>query len=70
MTEAALGFTKRLRLAGMLLIAGLIVEGVCLLWVRPVTFILLVCGGGWLCAAGIVVYLSSLVSAGEAEPEP
>ena len=27
------------------------------------------CGGGFLCAAGIVVYLYSLVSAGEAAPE-
>lgn len=65
MTEAAVGFAKRLRLAGMLLISGLFVEGVCLLWVRPLAFILLVCGGGLLCAAGIVVYLYSLVSAGE-----
>jgi hypothetical protein len=56
---------KRLRLAGMLLIFGLLVEAICLLWARPLAFILLVCGGGLLCAAGIVVYLYSLASAGQ-----
>jgi hypothetical protein len=56
---------KRLRLAGVLLIFGLLVEAICLLWARPLAFILLVCGGGLLCAAGIVVYLYSLASAGE-----
>ena len=49
---------------------GLLVEGICLLWARPLAFILLVCGGGLLCAAGIAVYLYSLVSAGEVAPEP
>ena len=29
------GLEKRLRLAGMFLIAGLLVEAVCLLWARP-----------------------------------
>jgi hypothetical protein len=53
----------------MLLIFGLFVEGICLLWARPLAFILLVCGGGLLCATGIVVFLYSLVAAGEATPE-
>jgi hypothetical protein len=61
---------KRLRLAGMLLIAGLLVEGICLLWARPLAFILLVGIGGFLCAAGIIVFLFSLVSASEVTPEP
>ena len=60
------GLEKRLRLAGMFLIAGLLVEAICLLWVRPLAFILLVGGGGLLCGAGIVVYFYSLVSGGEA----
>jgi len=59
------GLEKQLRLAGMLLIFGLFVEAICLLWARPLAFILLVCAGGLLCAAGIVVYLYSLVSTGE-----
>jgi hypothetical protein len=54
----------------MLLIAGLLVEGICLLWARPLAFILLVGIGGFLCAAGIIVFLFSLVSASEVTPEP
>ena len=60
------GIEKRLRMAGIFLIAGLLVEAVCLLWARPLAFILLVGGGGLLCAAGIVVFFYSLVSGGEA----
>jgi hypothetical protein len=67
-TAAIVGLEKRLRLAGLLLIVGLLVEGVCLLWARPLAFILLVGVGGLLCAAGIAVYLYSLVSAGETTP--
>jgi hypothetical protein len=59
------GLEKQLRLAGMLLIFGLLVEAICLLWARPLAFILLVCAGGLFCAAGIVVYLYSLVSTSE-----
>jgi len=68
-TAEIVGLEKRLRLAGMLLIFGLLVEAICLLWARPLAFILLVALGGLLCAAGIVVYLYSLVSAGGATPE-
>jgi hypothetical protein len=52
---------KRLQWAGMLVMAGLLVEGICLLRARPVAFIVLVAVGGFLCAAGIVVYLYSLL---------
>ena len=69
MTDGIVGIEKRLRLAGMLLIFGLLVEAICLLWARPLAFIVLVGAGGFLCAAGIVVYLYSLVSAGRARPE-
>lgn len=69
MTSALEGLEKRLQIAGMFLIAGLLVESICLLWARPLAFILLVCGGGLLCAAGIVVYFYSLVSAGEPRPD-
>jgi len=64
------GIEKRLRLAGLLLIVGLLVEAVCLQWARPLAFILLVVVGGILCAAGIAVYLYALVSASEVKPEP
>ena len=69
MTEGIVGIENRLRLAGMLVISGLVVEAGCLLWSRPIAFILLVGVGGLLCAAGIFVYLYSLVSAGRARPE-
>lgn len=65
---ATAGIEKRLRLAGSLLIVGLLVEAICLLWVHPVAFILLVVVGGLLCAAGIIVYLYSLVSVTETPP--
>jgi hypothetical protein len=48
-----------------MLVVGLLVEAICLQWARPIAFILLVVIGGALCAAGIAVYLYSLVSAGE-----
>ncbi len=69
MTAAISGLEKRLRLAGFLLVIGLLMEAICLQWARPVAFILLVVVGGALCAAGIVVYLYSLVSTGEANLE-
>jgi hypothetical protein len=65
---AMAGIEKRLRLAGVLLILGLLVEAICLLWARPIAFIILVVVGGLLCCCGIVVYLYSLVSASEANP--
>jgi hypothetical protein len=67
-TEVAIRLEKRLRLAGILIIAGLLVESVCLLWARPLAFIVLVGAGGLLCAAGVSVYLYS-VSTGEAIPK-
>jgi hypothetical protein len=59
------GLEKQIRLAGVLLIFGLLVEAICLLWARPLAFILLVGIGGLLCGAGIVAYLYSLVSTSE-----
>jgi hypothetical protein len=61
---------RRLQLAGKLLISGLLVEAVCLLWSRPFAFLLLVGLGGFLCAAGIFVYLYSLVAARDLDPKP
>ena len=69
MTAAIAGLEKRLRIAGLLLILGLLAEGICLLWARPIAFILLVVVGGLRCAAGIGLYLYSLVSTGGATSE-
>ena len=69
MKTASVGIEKRLRLAGMLLIVGLVVEAICLQWARPIAFILLVVVGGLYVAGGIVLYLYSLAPATEANPD-
>lgn len=52
----------RLRISGGLVIAGLLVEALCLVWVRPIAFVVLVCIGGALTGLGVLVFLYSLVS--------
>jgi hypothetical protein len=53
---------SRLRISGTLIIMGLVVEAVCLLWTRPLAFVLFVGVSGGFLAAGISFYLYSLVS--------
>jgi hypothetical protein len=59
---------RRIRLAGTLLIAGLLVELVTLRWSHPTAFLFFLLLGGALMAAGIAVYLLSLVSAENKPP--
>ncbi len=54
---------RRIRLAGILLIVGLLVELVTLRWSHPTAFLFFLLLGGALMAAGIAVYLLALVSA-------
>ena len=54
---------RRIRLAGILLIAGLLVELVTLRWSHPTAFLFFLLLGGALMALGIAIYLFSLVSA-------
>ncbi len=54
---------QRLRFAGILIILGLLIEAICVLWTRPIAFLVFVGFGGALFAAGILYYLYSLVSA-------
>ncbi len=54
--------TKRLRLAGVLIILGLLIEGLSLIWNYPLSFVAFVGIGGLLLFLGIVVYLTALVS--------
>jgi hypothetical protein len=54
---------RRIRLAGILLIAGLLVELITLRWSHPTAFLFFLLLGGALMALGIGVYLLSLVSA-------
>jgi hypothetical protein len=60
-------FDRKLQLSGLILILGLVVEALCLLGHGPIAFMLFLGIGGVLFAAGILVYLYSLVSA-KAEP--
>jgi len=53
---------RRLRLAGTLVVLGLLVEFVSLLKSHPLAFIVFLVVGGLLIAAGILIYLYSLVS--------
>jgi hypothetical protein len=52
----------RLQIAGTLLITGLEIEAICLLWAKPIAFVLFVAIGGLLLFAGVAVYLVSLIS--------
>jgi hypothetical protein len=56
---------RRLRIAGTLVVLGLLIELGSLLWSHPLAFILFIAVGGLLIGAGILVYLYSLVSRGE-----
>jgi RsiW-degrading membrane proteinase PrsW (M82 family) len=53
----------RLRISGLLLIIGLLIEALCLEWSRPIAFVVLVCVGGGLIGLGVLLFLYSLVSA-------
>lgn len=53
---------RRLRLAGLLVLLGLAVEAVTLLWSHHLAFVLFLALGGLLIAAGVLLYLWSLVS--------
>jgi hypothetical protein len=53
---------RRLQFAGSFVILGLLIEAVSVLWTRPIAFVVFVILGGVLFAAGILLYLYSLVS--------
>jgi hypothetical protein len=55
---------KRLQIAAALIILGLLVEAVCLVWARPLAFLIFVGIGMLLMFAGIIFYLISLVTVG------
>ncbi len=57
---------RQLQLSGIILILGLLAEGLCLLGHGPIAFMLFVGVGGILFAVGIFLYLYSLLSAGVA----
>ena len=56
---------RRLRLAGVLVVLGLLVEIISLNWAHPTSFLLFMFLGGILMFLGIVVYIYSLIRSGE-----
>ena len=58
---------RRLQFSGILLILGLLVEAGCLLWTRPLAFVLFLGVGGLLFGLGMLLYLLSLVSRSQPE---
>jgi hypothetical protein len=53
---------KRLQFAGIFLIAGLLVEALCLFWAIPIAFVVFAMLGGFLMFIGLAIYLYSLAS--------
>jgi hypothetical protein len=60
-TMAAL-MERRLRISGMLIALGLVVEALSLIRIHPLAFLGFMFVGGGLLVAGIAIYLYSLVS--------
>jgi len=58
---------RRLQFSGIFLILGLLVEALCLLWTRPLAFVLFLGVGGLLLRLGILVFRYSLVSRNQPE---
>jgi hypothetical protein len=59
---SAIQIEKRLQIAGVLILLGLVVEALCLLWSTPIAFVVFVSIGGLSMFVGIVLFLYSLVS--------
>jgi hypothetical protein len=62
MKSTPTGIERRIRIAGILLIASLLVELVTLRWSHPTAFLFFLVLGGALMALGIAIFLLSLVS--------
>jgi hypothetical protein len=54
--------SRRLKLSGLLVCSGLVVEAVTLLWQHPTAFLVFLLLGGSLVAVGVLVYLFAIVS--------
>lgn len=69
MTNVAPGLIRRLRLSGLLVILGLIVELVTLFWAHPTAFLVFLGLDGLLVGAGVLLYLFSIVTYPSAPPQ-
>ena len=59
----AIGIERRLRISGVLIVLGLLVEAFSLIRVHPLAFLGFMFVGGGLLLGGIAVYLYSILSA-------
>jgi len=59
----------KLRLSGIFIVLGLVVQALSLLWNHPLSFIAFITVGGFLLAVGIVLYLLTLVNVAAAISE-
>jgi hypothetical protein len=66
MKEKLTPLERRLRLAGSLIIVGLLIELITLYWSHPTAFLFFLLPGGILIGTGILFYLYSLVAGGHA----
>jgi hypothetical protein len=62
MTAVTPALSRRLKLSGLLVGAGLVVEAVTLFWQHPTAFLVFLFLGGSLVAAGVLVYLFTIAS--------
>ncbi len=62
MTDADPRLARRLRLAGLLLGLGLLIEAATLFWSHPTAFLVFLLLGGALVAAGVLLYLFTIAS--------
>ena len=60
--EADPRLARRLRLAGLLLGLGLLIEAATLFWPHPTAFLVFLLLGGVLVATGIVLYLFTIAT--------
>ena len=57
--------TKKIRIAGLFILLGLVVEGLSLMWNHPLSFVAFLGIGGLLLGVGVVVYLVMLLVASQ-----
>ena len=59
---------RRLQLAGIFLILGLLTEAICFVRAQPLSFLAFITIGGTFLFLGLVVYLLSLISVKQSSP--
>lgn len=68
MTDTASRLVRRLRLAGLLLGLGLLIEAATLFWPHPTAFLVFALAGGTLVVAGVFLYLFAIATDPAAPP--